>query len=188
MEDTTEQEPPRREGKQAGRILVESVAIFLSVLLAFFVEQWREAEAALELVRAELRQNLVELERVAPQRPEMLQDFIDAMSELEETGTFPQNFPRLETPEITTIAYDLATDSGAVTTVPAEELLVIAQAYEALDKVKRNDIFLNERNAQIRFKDAEQYISGFIYYVNRAISNEPAAIEDVKDALELLDA
>ncbi len=193
MEDTPEPVPPKREGKQAGRIFVESVAIFLSVLLAFFVEQWREdrnelreAEAALELVRAELQQNLAELGRVAPLRPDMLQSFIDGMTELEETGTFPQDLPRLETPKITTIAYDLATDSGAVTFVSANELLVIAQAYEVLDKVKRNETFLNERNAQIRFNDAEQYISGFIYYTNRAIYNEPAAIEGVKEALALL--
>ena len=45
------------------KILVESAAIFLSVLLAFVVEQWREdlnerreAEATLNLVRAELTQ------------------------------------------------------------------------------------------------------------------------------------
>lgn len=195
MEEAPEQSPPRRQGKQTGRIFIESVAIFLSVLLAFFVEQWREdrnelreAEAALELVRAELQQNLAELERVAPLRPDMLEGFIAAMATLEETGTFPQDMPRLETPKITTIAYDLATDSGAVTNVPARELLVIAQAYERLDRVKRNETFLNDRNAQIRFNDAEQYISGFIYYTNRAIYNEPEAIEGVKEALELLDA
>ena len=173
---------------------MESAAIFLSVLLAFFVEQWRddqnemrEAEAAINLVRAELAQNLAELERVAPGRDEQLQAFIESMNVLQNEGRFPYELPPLETPEITTIAYDLATDSGAVTQVSADEILVIARAYEALEKVRDNDEFLQNRNAQIRFGDGEQYISGFIYYINRAAGNEPNAIEYVRDALELLD-
>ncbi len=108
------------------------------------------------------------------------------MNILQNEGRFPYDIPSLETPEITTIAYDLATDSGAVTTVSASELLVIARAYEALDKVRGNDDFLQNRNAQIRFGDGEQYISGFIYYVNQASANEPEAIEYVRNALELL--
>ena len=62
-------------GLKAPRLLVESAAIFFSVLLAFFVEQWREdineqreAEAILNLVRAELVQNLAELESILPKR------------------------------------------------------------------------------------------------------------------------
>ncbi|MEM6513805.1 MAG: hypothetical protein AAF660_12390, partial [Pseudomonadota bacterium] len=175
------------------RLLAESAAIFLSVLLAFFVEQWREdqnelqeAEAAISLVRAELAQNLAELERVAPSRDEQLQVYIEAMGVLQNEGRFPYDLPRLDTPEITTIAYDLATDSGAVTTVSTDDLLLIAKAYEALDRVQGNDDFLQSRNAQIRFGDGEQYISGFIYYVNQASANEPNAIEHVRKALELL--
>ena len=178
-----------------GKLLVESAAIFFSVLLAFVVEQWREdmneareAAAALNLVRAELAQNLAELERVVPLRADMLQGYIDAMQALQNEGTFPDDLPDFVSPDITSIAYELATDSGAVTTVAPAELLVIARAYEALDAVRRNDIFLNERNAQIRFNDGEQYISGFIYYINRASANEPAAAEHVREAIELLDS
>ena len=80
-----------------------------------------------------------------------------------------------------------ATTSGAVTAVSAADLLVIAKAYEALEAVKRNDRFLGERNAQIRFNDAEQYISGFIYYVNQAQGNEASAMEQISEALRLLD-
>ncbi len=180
---------------RAGKLLLESAAIFLSVLLAFVVEQWREdrneareADAALNLVRAELVQNLAELERVVPLRGEMLQGYLTAMDELQNAGTFPRNLPDFVSPDITSIAYELATDSGAVTTVAPAELLVIARAYEALDSVRRNDIFLNERNAQIRFNDGEQYISGFIYYINRASTNEPVAVTYVREAIELLDA
>ena len=176
------------------RLLVEAAVIFLSVLLAFLVEQWREdhnerrqAAAALNLVRAELTQNLAELEAVAPTRPAMLAGYQRAITELTEEGVFPERLPDFRSPEITSIAYELATDSGAVTTVAPGELLIIARAYEALEEVRRNDIFLNERNAQIRFNDGEQYLSGFIYYVNRAEANEPAAIALVREAIATLD-
>lgn len=193
--DTDSEATPKNTdgGIRPARLLAESAAIFLSVLLAFFVEQWREdqnelqeAEAAISLVRAELAQNLAELERVAPSRDEQLQVYIEAMGVLQNEGRFPYDLPRLDTPEITTIAYDLATDSGAVTTVSTDDLLLIAKAYEALDRVQGNDDFLQSRNAQIRFGDGEQYISGFIYYVNQASANEPNAIEHVRKALELL--
>ncbi|MEM9688136.1 MAG: hypothetical protein AAF917_01535 [Pseudomonadota bacterium] len=193
--DTDSEATPKNTdgGIRPARLLAESAAIFLSVLLAFFVEQWREdqnelqeAEAAISLVRAELAQNLAELERVAPSRDKQLQVYIEAMGVLQNEGRFPYDLPRLDTPEITTIAYDLATDSGAVTTVSTDELLLIAKAYEALDRVQGNDDFLQSRNAQIRFGDGEQYISGFIYYVNQASANEPNAIEHVRKALELL--
>ncbi|MEO1575775.1 MAG: hypothetical protein AAFU65_12555 [Pseudomonadota bacterium] len=176
-----------------GTLLIESVAIFLSVLLAFVVEQWREerneraqAARALSLVRVELEQNLAELERVVPTRQATLQGFVDAMDELKTSGKFPQTLPKFTSPDITALAYELATDSGAVTSVEPADLLVIARAYESLDDVRRNDDFLNARNAQIRFNDGEQYLSGFIYYVNLATGNEPAAIEDVRRAIELL--
>ncbi|MEL7449248.1 MAG: hypothetical protein AAFN78_08570 [Pseudomonadota bacterium] len=173
---------------------MESAAIFFSVLLAFVVEQWREdrnerqeAEAALNLVRAELVQNLQELEQVVPARPELLKNFIEVMDAFQADGKFPAKLPDFVSPDITSIAYELATDSGAVTTVEPHELLVIARAYESLDNVRRNDTFLNNRNAQIRFNDGEQYLSGFIYYLNRATMNEPAAVEDVRTAIDLLD-
>jgi hypothetical protein len=67
-------------------LLIESAAIFFSVLLAFVVEQWREdrnereqAEATLNLLRAELEQNLAELERIAPTRKAMLEGYMAAM-------------------------------------------------------------------------------------------------------------
>lgn len=43
---------------------------------------------------------------------------------------------------------------------------MIARAYESLETVRRNDTLLNERNTQIRFNDGEQYILGFIDYIN----------------------
>ncbi len=176
-------------------LLLESIAIFLSVLLAFFVEQWREdlneekdAEVALSLVRAELAQNLAELERIAPSRPELLLAYQEAIQSLIREKQFPQDLPRTVPPEITIVAYELATDSGAIASVEASDLLVIASAYEALEKVRRNEIFLENRNAQIRFNDGEQYLSGFIYYFNRAMGNEPRAIAKVQEALVLLDS
>lgn len=180
--------------KTRSSLLLESVAIFLSVLLAFFVEQWRddsneanEAAAALRLVRAELEQNLAELERVAPTRPELLQAYQEGITKLIEENQFPQDLPQTSSPAITTIAYELATDSRAVASIVAEDLLVIAGAYESLESVQRNEFFLENRNAQIRFNDGEQYLSGFIYYVNRAMGNEPDAIEQVRAAITLLD-
>lgn len=104
-----------------------------------------------------------------------------------EENQFPQELPQNSSPAITTIAYELATDSRAVTSIVAEDLLVIARAYESLESVQRNEFFLENRNAQIRFNDGEQYLSGFIYYVNRAMGNEPEAIEQVRAAITLLD-
>ena len=176
------------------RLLVESAAIFFSVLLAFLVEQWREdinerreAEAILNLVHAELVQNLAELESIVPKRKAMLAGYEKAITELRNGGPFPRELPEFQSPDITSLAYELATDSGAATTVDPEKLLVVARAYEALEEVRRNDTFLNERNAQIRFNDGEQYLSGFIYYINRALGNEPAAIEFVREAIEMLE-
>ncbi len=187
-----------KDGKRSWkppRLLVESAAIFFSVLLAFFVEQWREdinerreAEAILNLVRAELVQNLAELEAIVPKREAMLAGYQEAIMTLRNEGLFPLDLPDFESPDITSLAYELATDAGAVTTVAPEELLVIARAYEALEEVRRNDTFLNERNAQIRFNDGEQYLSGFIYYINRAIGNEPVAIDLVREAIEMLES
>ncbi|MEO0345561.1 MAG: hypothetical protein AAF229_04835 [Pseudomonadota bacterium] len=177
------------------RILVESAAIFLGVLLAFVVEQWREdlnerreAEATLNLVRAELTQNLAELEAIAPLRGEMLRNYEEAIMALKNENRFPDTLPDFRSPDITSIAYELATDSGAVTGVAPEELLIVARAYEALEEVRRNDTFLNERNAQIRFNDGEQYLSGFIYYLNRANMNEPLAMGHIRAAIETLEA
>ncbi|MEM7431649.1 MAG: hypothetical protein AAF351_06880 [Pseudomonadota bacterium] len=177
------------------RLLVESAAIFFSVLLAFIVEQWREdmneqreAEAILNLVRAELVQNLEELEEIAPRRTEMLENYQEAIMSFRDTGKFPRELPNFVSPEITSLAYELATDAGAVASVDPAELLVIARAYEALEDVRRNDTFLNDRNAQVRFNDGEQYLSGFIYYINLALGNEPAAIELVGEAIEMLDS
>ncbi|MEM9334866.1 MAG: hypothetical protein AAGA33_08435 [Pseudomonadota bacterium] len=191
-------QPDERETATPGwrlpRILVESTAIFLSVLLAFLVEQWRddmnerdEAEAILNLVRAELIQNREELESVIPMRAQMLSEYQVAITALRDEGVFPAQTPKFESPEITSIAYQLAADADAVTSVATEELLIIARAYEALQEVRRNDAFLTERNAQIRFNDGEQYLSGFIYYLNRAAINEPIAVDRVRDAIEMLD-
>lgn len=177
------------------RIFLESFAVFASVLLAFLVEQWREdlneareADAALNLVRTELQENLAELERIVPRRASMLEAYQKAMVALMDDNVFPSTLPDFETPQVTSLAYELATDSGAVVEVEASDLLVIARAYESLDEVRRNELFLNNRNAQIRFNDGEQYLSGFIYYLNRAEFSEPAAIADIQEAIVLLNS
>ncbi|MEM8500301.1 MAG: hypothetical protein AAF542_19965 [Pseudomonadota bacterium] len=196
MNDPSLPQPePQKSRLQPTRLLIESAAIFFSVLLAFFVEQWREdinerreAEAILNLVRTELMQNLASLNAVASKREAMLADYQKAIMVLRDEGRFPAQMPNFQSPEITVLAYELATDVGAVTTVAPEELLVVARAYEALEEVRRNDTFLSERNAQVRFNDGEQYLSGFIYYINMAMGNEPAAIEYVRDAIEMLEA
>lgn len=164
------------------------------MLLAFVVEQWRDdlneardATAALSLVRAELRQNLEELEKVAPSRRGSLQAYENAITQLVKENKFPQNLPLFQLPTVTNLAYQLATDSGAVTAVDAEDLLVIARAYESVEDIRRNEIFLDERNAQVRFNDGEQYLSGFIYYLNRAIAAEPDTMQDIEKAIDLLD-
>ena len=174
-------------------ILGHAVAIFCSVLLAFAAEQWREdmnerdrADDVLTLVRTELTENLAQLERLAPTRDEMLSNYIGALDGLVETGQFPQNLPRLDVPNVTDVAYQLATESGVLSRIEPADLIVIAKAYEALDSVEDNQLFLHNRNAQIRFRDGEQYISGFIYFANRAMVNEPEAIDAVRAAIRVL--
>ena len=174
-------------------ILGQAVAIFCSVLLAFAAEQWRDdlnerarANDVLKLVKAELTENLTELERVSGMRQEMLDGYITALDELVDTGVFPQELPSLQVPAITDVAYNLATDSGVLSRIEPTDVLIVARAYEALEAVDDNQVFLNNRNAQIRFRDGEQYISGFIYFSNRALSNEPEAIEAVKAAIATL--
>ncbi len=176
-------------------LLVESIAIFCSVLLAFAADQWRDdmnersrADAILVLVRTELTENLSELEQLTGTREDMLQGYITALDEFVDSGQFPQILPEYNVPEITDVAYQLATDSGVISRVAPSDLIVIARAYEALNEVRANEVFLNNRNAQIRFRDGEQYLSGFIYFANRAMVNEPAAILSVRQAIELLEA
>lgn len=183
----------KKESLNPMRLIVESAAIFLSVLLAFFVEEWREeadehrkATETLTLVQAELAQNLAELERVIPLRGEQVEFYNDAIQVLTDEGRFPRQLPDFESPQITSLAYELATDSGAVTIVDPEALLLVAKAYEALSDVRENDEFLNSRNAQIRFNDGEQYLSGFLYYLGRAMDNEPTAVVQVEAALAVL--
>ena len=175
-------------------LLVESVAIFCSVLLAFAAEQWREdindskrTREALNLIKAELELNLDELEAVVGTREKMLSNYIEALGTLVDTGTYPTDIEGFTIPDITNLAYQLATDSGAVTSVDPQDLLVIARAYEALDNVRANEQFLNTRNAQIRYQDGEQYLSGFIYYANRSLTAEPEAIAALERAIETLD-
>lgn len=158
------------------------------------MEQWREdqneareALAALGLVRAELLQNLDELAALTPTRRTTLEAYQAGIAKLINDDVYPNDLPTVEKPAVTTIAYELATDTGAVTTVAAEDLLIIARAYEALGAVKRNEVSLNERNAQIRYRDGEQYLSGFIYYLNGASGNEPYAIAHIEKAIALLD-
>jgi len=181
-------------GKGMGRLLAESSAIFFSVLLAFAAEQWRtdlndqkRAKATLALVRAELEQNLSELQTAAPTRDGSVEYYIGALNALVDKGQFTDSLEYPIFPEITTIAYQLATDTGAVTEVAPTDVLTIARAYEALKLVQGNQDFLDRRNAQVRYNDAEQYISGFIYYANRAQYNEPAAVESVEKAIKALD-
>lgn len=175
-------------------LLVESVAIFCSVLLAFAAEQWREdinerkrTGEALNLIKAELQLNLDELQAVVETRQEMLDTYIQALSTLVDTGSFPADIKNFAIPDITNLAYRLATDSGAVTSVDPQDLLIVARAYEALDNVRANENFLNTRNAQIRYQDGEQYLSGFIYYANRSLLAEPEAIAVVEMAIERLE-
>lgn len=177
------------------KIAIESAAIFFSVILAFAVEQWRDdhnerqqAAATLNLVKVELQENLAELESVITSRDEELSQYIDAVGVLQDENRFPQNLPRLQIPEITRIAYELATDSGAVAKVEPAELIVVARAYEALEEVRSNERSLDERNAQIRFNDGEQYLSGFIYYLNRAQIAEPSAVAHVSEAIAVLES
>ena len=179
--------------KNTSGLLVESVAIFLSVLLAFAAEQWRSdyndrkrANDIMSLVRTELSQNLQELERVSGTRAEALEFYIDAIGVYNETGGFPPDFTEPVSPRITSVAYKLATESGAVSMVDPSNLIMIGRAYEALDQVASNVEFLDDRNAQVRFQDGEQYISGFIYYTNRATNNEPIAISEIRSALNAL--
>ncbi|NNU16624.1 hypothetical protein HK107_09855 [Parvularcula sp. ZS-1/3] len=179
---------------QIGKLAAESAAIFFSVILAFAVEEWRSdreeqerAEATMTLVRAELEQNLEELKRVRSGRQGQLDTYIDKLGQLKDTGSFPQTLPRLITPDITDIAYQLGTDSGAVSRFPTDAVLKTALAYEALSTVSGNEDFIDSRNAQVRYRDGEQYLSGFIYYINRAQVAEPEAITAIEEAISELE-
>lgn len=174
-------------------ILVESLAIFCSVLLAFAAEQWRDdlnerarTRIVLELVRTELEENLQELQSANSTRQAMHDGYVEALNKMVDTGQFPRDLPQYRAPELTDVAYQLASESGAISRIQPDQLIVIAKAYEALDEVRRNETFLDNRNAQIRFRDGEQYLSGFIYFANRALINEPDAIRKVEAAIGLL--
>ena len=173
-------------------LVVEAAAIFSSVLLAFWVEEWREdrrdiraMSEALAAIETELTTNLEELERSAAYYVDAMPQTSALVARYEAENVFPapEDIPALQHPVLTTVAYEIVQQNGALSRLDTSDLILIARAYGALHDVDENDASLANRNAQIRYRDGLQYLSGRIFYFSGAMPDVDEAIDAVNAAL-----
>lgn len=178
-------------------LLVESVAIFASVLLAFLVEEWRDDRRELNrmrdtaaAIRVELRQDRTEIEAALALHQEIQPRVAAMVQAYDRTGVFPspQDIPEPVRPDISTVAFEIGVATGALAPLPAETQIALARAYKAIGEIEQNEANLGFRNAQIRYNDGLQYLSGRLYYLTGAIGLEQAALDDIDAALAVLAA
>ena len=122
----TKGESSRSFRESSVRLVIESVLIVLSVLLAFAVAEWRDrvadrdlAHAAVTNFRREISANLAELERVQPKHAEFAKRLL-AAAQHPGTGNafdaFVKAMPEdgLDTPPLHEAAWEVATSTGAL--------------------------------------------------------------------------
>ncbi|WP_421790509.1 hypothetical protein [Hyphobacterium sp.] len=172
-------------------LTVESVAIFLSVLLAFFVEEWRDdrreirqMQEALAVISHELQSNAAEIEQTLPFHRESLPIVVEQVEALANGGDFPGpgEIRFANAPVLSTAAYSMAVNTGALERAPTDALIAISLAYQRIGQVDRVSISLAERNAQVRYNDGVRYLSGFVYFYGSIISTEEAALSTIAQA------
>lgn len=177
-------------------VAAEAVAIFASILFAFFVENLREDQRALREMREsvaaitlELQGNREALAAALERHQAALPAMSDLVRDLQETGVFPDyaTIPSIGAPELTDIAFSLGRETGALAPLDVEVQLAFARAYRAIEEVDENEDNLGRRNAQVRYNDGLQYLSGQLYYFVSAVENEQTALDRIDAALAALE-
>lgn len=178
-------------------LAVESIAIFLSVLLAFFVEEWRDdrreirqMHEALAVISEELSANADQINTALPYHRESLPIVTQQVADLAGGGDFPSGDAMrfANAPVLSTAAYSMAVSTGALERAPTDALIDISFAYQRIAQVERASLSLSERNAQVRYNDGVQYLSGFIYFFASIISAEEAALTAIEEAQAAISA
>lgn len=124
------------------RLLVESVVVMMSILVALVVDEWRENSAAeatvqwsLQSIRQELEQNREGLENAARYHAglaDTLQSLVAAgASEIRE-DVRPHGW--LVTPQLTSAAWRGANATRATSDMPAKVVLALAGVYQSQDQ------------------------------------------------------
>jgi hypothetical protein len=130
--------------KRLPDLMVEAGMIFLAVVLALAAEEWREkqdrrelAERALTAVVEEIRSNLDELERTAPQNVERLEAARAVLEDLE-AGNDPADADiGLEVSLLSTAAWQSAQMSQAVHYFELDVMRQLSEAYEIQEMYDR---------------------------------------------------
>jgi hypothetical protein len=177
-------------------VAAEAVAIFASILFAFFVEnlredqrQVREMRESIAAITLELQSNREELAAAVERHRVALPAMSALVAELQETGVFPDytSIPGIGAPELTDIAFSLGRETGALAPLEVEVQLALARAYRAIEEVDENEDNLGRRNAQVRDNDGLQYLSGQLYYFVSAIENGETALDRIDAAFAALE-
>lgn len=178
-------------------VLLEAGAIFASVLLAFWVEEWRDDRAALEQmegalnsIRSELMENRAAIEPALEWHREVFPQMNELTAALADDGVFPEpgTIPETRHPVLLDVAYELSRETGALAPLETDTMVRIALAYRAVAQLDLTADQLSQRNAQIRYQDGIQYLSGRLFYFNDAINHGEEALIEIDQALAALEA
>ena len=127
----------QRTGRRFSDILIEAGMIFLAVVLALAAEEWREkqdrrelADRALHLVTEEIRSNLEELERTAPENRERMASGMEVLGRLEAGEETVEADVGLEVSLLSRAAWQSAQMSQAVQYFDLEDVREISEVYE----------------------------------------------------------
>ena len=127
----------QRTGRRFSDLLIEAGMIFLAVVLALAAEEWREkqdrrelAARALNLVTEEIRSNLEELERTAPENRERMASAMEVLERLESGEEAVEADVGLEVALLSRAAWQSAQMSQAVQYFDLEDVRELSEVYE----------------------------------------------------------
>jgi type II secretory pathway pseudopilin PulG len=185
-------------GVSLGHLLLETVMIVFSVLLALGLESWREhrvqrarAHQALVAVRSELTHNIEAIEAQLPKQREVLEGLEAAARDLGTGGkTAPVNVP-LRPPIFTGAAWQAAVTTQAMSHVDLRVIQTVAGVYEGhrwMDRIE--DDWLRTMTAPRSGSPAgeQQWLRSMQFVVSVYMELEEALAAKAKAAVTVLPA
>ena len=142
-------------------LAVESIAIFLSVLLAFFVEEWRDdrreirqMHEALAVISEELSANADQINTALPYHRESLPIVTQQVADLAGGGDFPSGDAMrfANAPVLSTAAYSMAVSTGALERAPTDALIDISVDVDFLDIFQSFPKAISQRKDPLVFR------------------------------------
>ena len=165
----------RRFGPAAGRLLVEMGMIVFSILLALWVNEWRDhranrelADAAVRNIRLEVVRNREAVARALPGHRALLEEVRRAEGELEHGAETVRLNAVLEPPTVLHTAWDTASTTGALAHMDYGQVLELADLYSGQDWLKRledrllGSITSNEADRLRRVRGLESSLRNYV--------------------------